>query len=544
MSDKHTGYRSDSYHAASDEGYQNQHAIDPRTGQPVQNWQQEHHAQADQGYYHAQGYGHAEQGGETSAYQQYYQQQKEAAAQQQAYGHEADAAAAYGQADQYSQHYGHGNPAYGQHAGYGQEEAYSTGQHAAYQGQDAESYYAQAHAQTGGHAYDHGQYAAAGQHYQHETGAHEQDYHAHAQVDTGQAPALYGAQDQMAYANAGGHDAYAMAQNGYGYAEGQGYDYAAHYAAQGGHPQGMPQLNDPYAPTPLHVAQSENYKADEISRSAGRKSFLVGAMILGSVIVGGGVATAYKYSGDGANGGRAPIILSEGGENKVPPADPGGKDFGNLSKKIYDRLGDGGEVSKAGIITTSDPDVTNKLRGGAEQDAKLAAKTKADAGEDGVGGPRLVKTVKFNRNGEPIVDDTVVVTRAPDVKDMSGVAVDTGKPPVAVKTLRAGAVRTQDDAEQQVARLEANRTATDGNYVVQISARRSQQDALSAFSGLQNKYGTVLAGYRPLIQRADLGTKGVFYRLRVGPMKDKESASSVCSKLKSQGLPSCFVTER
>ena len=70
---------------------------------------------------------------------------------------------------------------------------------------------------------------------------------------------------------------------------------------------------------------------------------------------------------------------------------------------------------------------------------------------------------------------------------------------------------------------------------------RDQTSALEAFANMQQKYSTILGTYGPLIQRADLGDRGVFYRLRVGPVASKNGADSLCGKLKQAGLKSCFV---
>lgn len=78
-------------------------------------------------------------------------------------------------------------------------------------------------------------------------------------------------------------------------------------------------------------------------------------------------------------------------------------------------------------------------------------------------------------------------------------------------------------------------------FVVQVAARQSQTAALAAFADLQQRYPSLLNSYRPIIQRADLGDKGVWYRLRVGPMSEKTAAASLCEKLKSAGMRSCLV---
>lgn len=83
--------------------------------------------------------------------------------------------------------------------------------------------------------------------------------------------------------------------------------------------------------------------------------------------------------------------------------------------------------------------------------------------------------------------------------------------------------------------------ASSGSYVVQVAARKSQTDALAAFADIQQKYPRLLNGYSPIIKRADLGNKGVWYRLNVGPVESKQVASALCSQLKSAGMRSCLV---
>ena len=77
--------------------------------------------------------------------------------------------------------------------------------------------------------------------------------------------------------------------------------------------------------------------------------------------------------------------------------------------------------------------------------------------------------------------------------------------------------------------------------MVQVAARKSQMEALASFADMQQKYPRLLSGYRPIVKRIDLGNKGVWYRLNVGPVKSKKVASSLCGQLKSAGMRSCIV---
>jgi S1-C subfamily serine protease len=63
-------------------------------------------------------------------------------------------------------------------------------------------------------------------------------------------------------------------------------------------------------------------------------------------------------------------------------------------------------------------------------------------------------------------------------------------------------------------------------YVVQVASKENQTEALVTFADMQRKYPTLLATYRPMVTKVDLGAKGVWYRLRIGPIPDKETAPS------------------
>jgi|SRR5579883_286122 hypothetical protein len=79
-----------------------------------------------------------------------------------------------------------------------------------------------------------------------------------------------------------------------------------------------------------------------------------------------------------------------------------------------------------------------------------------------------------------------------------------------------------------------------GGYAVQVSSQKSEDEAQSAFSALQAKFPNQLGGRTPIIRRADLGAKGIYYRTLVGPFATMEQAASLCSSLKAAG-GSCLV---
>jgi cell division septation protein DedD len=77
--------------------------------------------------------------------------------------------------------------------------------------------------------------------------------------------------------------------------------------------------------------------------------------------------------------------------------------------------------------------------------------------------------------------------------------------------------------------------SSSGGYLVQVSSQRNEADAQASYRVLQGKFPTVLGSRSPLIKRADLGEKGVYYRAMVGPFGSSEEASQFCGSLKTAG---------
>jgi hypothetical protein len=77
---------------------------------------------------------------------------------------------------------------------------------------------------------------------------------------------------------------------------------------------------------------------------------------------------------------------------------------------------------------------------------------------------------------------------------------------------------------------------------VQVSSQRSEEAALATFKSLQAKHPDLLAGVTADVQRADLGAKGVYYRVRV-PRDSRGAAADLCASLKAAGSD-CIVARR
>ena len=82
--------------------------------------------------------------------------------------------------------------------------------------------------------------------------------------------------------------------------------------------------------------------------------------------------------------------------------------------------------------------------------------------------------------------------------------------------------------------------AAGSGFVAVLSSQRSQMDALKSFADLQQKYPT-LQGKTPNVIETNLGDKGIYHRLVVGP-GPRDQASALCTELKAAGYVGCWVT--
>ena len=74
-----------------------------------------------------------------------------------------------------------------------------------------------------------------------------------------------------------------------------------------------------------------------------------------------------------------------------------------------------------------------------------------------------------------------------------------------------------------------------GGYLVQVASQKNEFDAQASFRALQGKYPSVLGSRSPVIRRADLGEKGVYYRAMIGPFGSADEATQFCGNLKTAG---------
>jgi cell division septation protein DedD len=209
--------------------------------------------------------------------------------------------------------------------------------------------------------------------------------------------------------------------------------------------------------------------------------------------------------------------------------------------------------------------VTTEEAGGQPQQPDLSAQQLASAQTEAVE-PTPVQTVVIDKPqvaGSSVTEETTMspapAASAPST-DTGGATAEAPMEPEATETPSEPATdlaelrtaeepapeapapeATQSAATEEPAAAAVPATATSG-YVVQLSATGSPEEAQTTYSRLQRNYASILGNLEANIQRADLGDRGIFYRVRVGPWAQRGDAVAVCESLKAAGAD-CFVTQ-
>lgn len=274
------------------------------------------------------------------------------------------------------------------------------------------------------------------------------------------------------------------------------------------------------------------YEAEYEEERGGGNRMLMAGVVVGAIGLVGALGYAYQYGPLGGQvktaGSEPPLIVARNEPNKETPEVSGGKEFGNGGKMFYDRLTNDGTVTTGSTgsgerIVTRQEAVIESTNASANLPPKPAAPTANS------GGPRKVTSLKVLPNGRIIDGSAQAAAQPAPAQPAAATPFETAAVPApAAQPARRVVIPAQPAP------------AASGGFVVQIAARKSEGDARSAFGTLQRKYPNILGSSVSDIQRADLGAKGVWYRLRVGPGKSKENAVALCDQLKAVGQ-SCLV---
>ncbi len=193
------------------------------------------------------------------------------------------------------------------------------------------------------------------------------------------------------------------------------------------------------------------------------------------------------------DGGRreVPLIRADEGPIKMRPEDPGGMAIPNQDKLVYEALR-GIEGEERVEILLPPPE------------EPLPAPTPAEP--------------------EPVLPEPPVEIAAPEPELEA-------PPPTPEPAAKVAVVEPQPKAAP---------TPAAKGIMIQLGAFRRAPLADAALRGILKNNRDLLGELDPKVVRADLGTRGVFFRVRAGPLGDAAEARALCARNKARRL-ACYV---
>ncbi len=273
------------------------------------------------------------------------------------------------------------------------------------------------------------------------------------------------------------------------------------------------------------LASQSNLEYDEKRNDLNvSKNVFIGA-VSGIVLAGivGWFVLSPQYAAD--TPGEIPVIRRPKDAIKVQPADPGGMEILNQDKTVYniiDKKGAGDTPAVETIlpppeepqlpIITPEVEVAPVAPSVPSTDKTIAAAEEIIKVETQ---PEPVKEVKV----EPKVEPKVEVKPAPEPKQAAPEKINIPEKAVVQPSI-----------------------AAKGSWQVQLMASTNRKAVENSWSSLSKKY-PVLKNHGYEIETADLGAKGIFYRLQAGSFADRSGADALCKEIKAAG-GSCIVKKK
>ena len=268
-----------------------------------------------------------------------------------------------------------------------------------------------------------------------------------------------------------------------------------------------------------YSAFGDEYRGFDARDDEGKgKGMLIIALAAGVVLVFGTVIwNAYKQGIRGSDDG-APVFAADDTPYKRRPDEAGGSTTPNTEMRLFDSIDNNDRVEVQTVSETVNSTPTSQ--------------TAPD------GNPRDLRPVGSGStpNSTPSEPDIAVEDLPPVVEE-----------PVARPTLPVadpGATAPPRPLPPVTASTSLNPLFdANGNYLVQLMALRDLAAVETAWSQMAEAHSDLFNGASMDVQRADLGARGIFYRLRVAAFADRADADKFCNDLKARGQ-TCIVTTR
>lgn len=120
------------------------------------------------------------------------------------------------------------------------------------------------------------------------------------------------------------------------------------------------------------------------------------------------------------------------------------------------------------------------------------------------------------------------------------IEVKEAKPEKIVKAVTADDIK-EVTPKKKVAAEPKKTTQSRSGYRVQLGSYRSEADAEISWKNVKKKFSSLLDGLGNYVEKADLGAKGIYYRLQISGIKNETEARKICQALTEKKQECFFV---
>jgi hypothetical protein len=334
------------------------------------------------------------------------------------------------------------------------------------------------------------------------------------------------------------------------------------------------------------VPPADDQFYDDAPQSGRKKGLVTVAAVLALAVVGTAAAFGYRSLSNGPKSVASPPVIRASSEPSKVAVAPVNNDAS--AKLSFDRFGDRSqneqvvvreerpvdtrELGRASAPRVVHPGGPVSVNAGGASTAPVAISppqtTAASNPPSAIGEPRRVRTLQIRPDQPEGLPQTAapppetprepVVAAAPArARTPAPAPVARPNPPQPLAQANAPLSLSPDGSSElpppgarmasapvriapppgtpQPTRVASTSAIGGGGYLVQVSSQRSEADAQAAYRSLRSRYSNVLGDHSHVIRRADLGSKGVYYRAMVGPFASRDQAIQVCGNLKAAG---------
>lgn len=136
----------------------------------------------------------------------------------------------------------------------------------------------------------------------------------------------------------------------------------------------------------------------------------------------------------------------------------------------------------------------------------------------------VVETKPSVQDEQPVIEQTITIEKTEAKQEVAKESSSVTSAPVQKK-------------------VEETPVTAGGDYFIQLGSVRSEDAARGEWKRIQSKFPVMLGDLSLTVEKADLGAKGVFYRIKAGDVT-REKAAMICDEITSTKTAGCLPVKK